>query len=308
LRQLTHYFSQLAAIPQSDAALQCIATLEAVCLAYNGNEEQAIHKLNHLMEKYPDSFVINSALMHIKQKNNPQPSQTSPLSPNNAAFLKTFSEFITAQNTINTFLLNKLQAIEQAININTWTSKQQMHDIQQSVHLANRQIGRSKNKCIRCVFLISFLQSWNTLAAVYHAMKASHDFEPIVISTARKRTKDTQAIFGEEQTHAFLETENIPHIRLNTGIPDNNAMDILKSLEPDLIFRQSAYHDLPPVFNTADISFARLCYIPYSFTAVKRIGKDEPLNATSSATHTDLYYHRLCWRIFCETEMHNPCT
>jgi CDP-glycerol glycerophosphotransferase (TagB/SpsB family) len=81
-------------------------------------------------------------------------------------------------------------------------------------------------------------------------------------------------------------------------------MDILKALEPDIIFRQSPWLDLPPIFNPADINFARLCYVPYSFTAVKRIGKDEPKDTFSSLNHTDLYYHRLCWRIFCETEMH----
>lgn len=303
LKHLTQYFSQLANIPQSEEALRCITALEVVCLAYNGNEEEAVRKLNHLMERYPDSLIFNSALMHLKQKNNPSAQSTSLLS-NNSTFLKAFSEFITAQNTISTALLKKLDAMEQVLHINTWNLQQQMHQIQQSVHLCTRQIARSKNRRIRCVFLISFLQSWNTLASVYHAMKASDDFDPIVISTARKRAKDTQIIFGEEQIHQFLESENIPHIRLNTGLPDNNCLDILKALEPDLIFRQSAYHDLPPIFNAADISFARLCYIPYSFTAVKRISQSEPLDATSSANHTDLYYHRLCWRIFCETEMH----
>lgn len=304
LKNLTLYFSQLASIPQSEEALRCITALEAMCVAYSGNEDEAVRKLNHLMEKYPDSLIFNSALMHLKQKNTPPATNPASLLSNNSTFLKAFSEFITAQNAISTALIKKLDSMEQTMQINAWNLQQQMHQIQQSVHLSTRQTARSKNRRIRCVFLISFLQSWNTLASVYYAMKASDDFDPIVISTARKRAKDTHVIFGEEQTHQFLESENIPHIRLNTGLPDNNCLDILKALEPDLIFRQSAYHDLPPIFNAADINFARLCYIPYSFTAVKRISHSEPIDATSSANHTDLYYHRLCWRIFCETEMH----
>jgi hypothetical protein len=218
--------------------------------------------------------------------------------------IKLLSEFISLQHATNIEFLKKLNKIEQLIQSNTWSTEQKLDRSEQTLNLIARRIPHQGNRRIKCVFIVSFLQAWNTLAAVYLEMKSSDDFEPIIVSTARKRTKDTGVIWGEDLTHEFLDSQGIPHIRLDTSSDANNSMDILKALEPDIIFRQSPWHDLPPVFNAAEINFSRLCYIPYSFSAVKRLDKDESPEVTSSNRHTDLYYHRLCWRIFCETEMH----
>lgn len=221
--------------------------------------------------------------------------------------LDAFLDFASLQRTFNQGLLNKLQALEahvERVRIENMCQLQQLHHTQQTLNLVSKRIPRAQNRRIRCVFIVSFLHAWNTLADIYDVMRASDDFEPIIVSTARKRAKDTGIIYGEELTHQFLESEGLPHIRLDTAVKDNNCMDILKALAPDIIFRQSPWHDLPPVFNPAEINFARLCYVPYSFSAVRRLDKDEPADITSSARHTDLYYHRLCWRIFCETELH----
>lgn len=220
------------------------------------------------------------------------------------SILKVIFDFISIQNKMNLNFAQKLQIIEHAVSLESKQIQEKLHDIQQTIHLLVKRNQPYANRKIRCVFLVSFLQSWNTLADVYDVMKGSEDFEPIVISTARKYIKNTRTIFGEEEVHDFLESSSIPHIRLNTAIHDNHCMDILKALNPDLIFRQSPWHDLPPVFNPAEINFARLCYIPYSFSAVKRVDHMESKEADFSVRHTNLHYHQLCWRIFCETEMH----
>lgn len=286
LKQLAHYFSQLIAIPQTEPALLLLATLEAVCLACSGNTESATSKFQNLQKKHPDSVMIRGAFNFVQQnKILPSTAPATPSAEISEQLLKAIFDFVSVQNKMNQTIL------------------QQTHDIQQTLHLVARRISRRQNQRIRCVFLVSFLQSWNTLAEVYEVMKASDDFDPIVISTARKRDKDTGNIFGEDIVHEFLESEDIPHLRLDTA-KESNCMDVLKMLSPDIIFRQGPWHDLPPVFNAAEINFARLCYIPYSFTAVKRLDKDESSDVICSSRHTDLQYHRLCWRIFCETEMH----
>ncbi len=301
LTQIITYLSQLLSIPQSPQALLLITTLEAVCVAFAGNESLAIKELQDLIQQQPNSELVKGALQYIEQH-----ITTSQFSPD--PLLKCLSEFVAMQGTVNTAILTKLQKLESDVQRakieNIVYMQQQLHDINQTLQMVARRVVNRKNHKVRCVFLVSFYQAWNTLAHVYNEMQKSDDFEPIVVSTSRKKTKDTQVILGEDEVHAFLEQAGIPHIRLNTALNDNKCLDILKAMEPDIIFRQSAYHDLPPVFNAEDINFARLCYIPYSFTAVRRVGKQEAEDAVSSRAHTDLYYHRLCWRIFCETEMH----
>lgn len=297
--QLADYLAQLMKIPQDKDALFLIAVLEAVCQAYGVDEKVGMQKLKILLQQHPQSLLIKGALLYIEQHT----VKLSKPAHETDALMKAFSTFMSAQQAINTILVNKMQTLENMIAMHLPLINKQLQDTQQTLHLTAKRIPRPARR-IRVVFLVSFLQSWNTLADVYAEMKASDDFEPIVVSTARKRAKDTQAIFGEELTHEFLEAEGVPHLRLNTALADQNCMDILKVLDPDIIFRQSPYHDLPPIFNPAEINFARLCYIPYSFTAVRRLDDQEPENAECSVRHTDLYYHRLCWRIFCETEMH----
>ncbi len=239
--------------------------------------------------------VMNSLLEFLK---------TQPQT--NHSLFEKIQSFHDKQMQVNSIICTKIQMLEQAFNQAYQSSTQKLHQLQQSTHLLNRSLPNKIHRKIKCVFIVSFLQAWNTLAAVYEEMRKSDDFEPIVISTARKRHPMTQEIFGEESVHAFLKKENIPHLRLNTGLPDHNALDILKAIAPDIIFRQSGYLDLPPIFNPEDLTFARLCYIPYSFTAVRRVDHNEPETVECSSRHTDLYYHRLCWRIFCETELHPP--
>lgn len=302
LKPLTSYLTQLASIPQNALVTQLILTLKTVCIFYLGDEITANNKFYQLLMNYPQSLLVKGAYLYT-QNNKPSSSNEVP-----NQLLKTLYDFIAVQSQTNQTLLSKLQKIEVSIERSKAQNLQilhkELHDIHQTLQMVARKTSTGKKQKIRCVFIISFYQAWNTLADIYDVMRDSEDFDPIVVSTARKRAKDTHVIFGEELTHEFLKSENIPHIRLNTAIPDNHCMDILKALEPDIIFRQSAWHDLPPVFNAEDINFARLCYVPYSFTAVKRLDKDEPVDTLASTRHTNLYYHQLCWRIFCETEMH----
>lgn len=101
----------------------------------------------------------------------------------------------------------------------------------------------------------------------------------------------------------------IPHLRLN--MPNSyEGLSILKSLRPDVIFRQQPWDcDVMPAFTTRELNFARLCMVPYGVFVLQGdfIASNNGTNTTPShlpqPNAYDQAYHRAAWRIFCETEM-----
>lgn len=151
---------------------------------------------------------------------------------------------------------------------------------------------------IRTLFLIHYMEAWDALADVIALMQQAPDFEPIVASIPR-RLPAADDFQDEELTHERLSAQGIPHIRLDGD--SYLALDTIRQLDPDLIFRQSQWDaDVPPGFATENLAAARLALIPYEvFNPIENIRLPGSIKDTAS----DSQYHRNCWAIFCANEM-----
>lgn len=88
----------------------------------------------------------------------------------------------------------------------------------------------------------------------------------------------------------FFESRHIPYIDYN---PKNKSIDILKELEPDIIFYAQPYdHLLTPEYDYTRFYRRLLCYVPYSFWA-----------ETGNNSY-NLPFHNLAWRLYYSTNMH----
>lgn len=174
-------------------------------------------------------------------------------------------------------------------------------DLRQSVNLVARRCAVPAGRPIRCVFLVHAIESWDAQVDLYEAMRDDRRFEPIAVSINRHFPGDA-GFAGEDRVHEELESLGVPHLRLGMG-NSFQALDILRALAPDVIFRQSQWcNDLPPAFHASRLNFARICSVPYGTSIVERFSPGEqPVNGVSEQSF-DLPYHRLAWRIFCETE------
>jgi hypothetical protein len=173
-------------------------------------------------------------------------------------------------------------------------------DLRQIGHLTARKTGPMTPR-IRCVFLVHAIESWDAQIDIYQAMLRDDRFDPIVASLNRRFPGD-DAFRGEAETSAALDRAGIRHLRLGME-PSWPGLDILRALQPDIVFRQSQWeHDVPPAFQTPRINFARICSVPYGMSIV---GKFAPENTSVGGVDPrsfDQDYHRFAWRVFCETE------
>jgi hypothetical protein len=150
---------------------------------------------------------------------------------------------------------------------------------------------------LRVLFLIHYMEAWDSVADVIALMRADDDFEPIVASIPR-RLPGSRDFIDEELTHERLEAVDVPHIRLEGD--SFIGLETIKLLDPDLIFRQSQWDpDYPPGFATEHLSFARLALIPYETV---NIVENMPTGTTVRDSATDSRYHRHCWAVFCANE------
>jgi hypothetical protein len=173
------------------------------------------------------------------------------------------------------------------------------HIIKQVSHMTLRRLGPATEK-IRCVFIVQSIPMWDSLAEVYQAMVEDERFHPIVVSI-NKSELGMAEYTGEDDVHKGLTALNIPHLRLNVSPYD--GLDILRNLMPDVIFRQQQWESpLPAGMRTLEISFARICVVPYG---VGTLGNPEMKDASDEAydNNYDQPYHRLAWKVFCETEL-----
>jgi len=180
--------------------------------------------------------------------------------------------------------------------------QQQFHMLKQLGNAAVRKIPVTSAP-IRSVFLVHAIESWDALADVYEAMLDDPRFDPIVATINRHFPGDS-SYGGVEKTSEALTAMGVRHLRL--GMQDSyEALDILRALQPEIIFRQSHWEgDVPPGFRTQEIGFARICAIPYGMSIVQYFSSGEAglEGGRLSSWAFDQPYHRVAWRIFCETE------
>lgn len=173
-------------------------------------------------------------------------------------------------------------------------------DLRQIGNLLSRKAGRS-TAAIRCVFLVHAIESWDAQIDCYEAMREDGRYDPLVVSINRRFPGDS-GFRGEAETSAALDAAGIAHIRLGME-PSWPALDILRALQPDVIFRQSQWEaDVPPAFATARINFARICSVPYGMSIVGKFAPEDTSVGGVDPRSFDQEYHRMAWRVFCETE------
>lgn len=153
---------------------------------------------------------------------------------------------------------------------------------------------------IRCVFMVSSIAAWDALFDLYKDMLDHNSFDPVVVSI-NYRTGQDQYYDGEQAVSDGLKELNIPHLRFD--MEDSFfALKILRSIAPDVIFRQTQWDILyPPAFTSQYLSFAKLCVVPYGISILEKYDKNSP-QEDAHAISCDTPYHRGAWRIFCENE------
>ncbi|MDF7674193.1 CDP-glycerol glycerophosphotransferase family protein [Acetobacteraceae bacterium ESL0709] len=173
------------------------------------------------------------------------------------------------------------------------------HSIKDSANIALRY--QSKNKRIKCLFLVNVMEMWDSLAGIYAAMSKDQRFEPIVVTTFF-RPLGQGNYEGEGVVSEALTKKNIPHLRLDM-LNYDQGLTILKNLTPDIIFRQQPWDsNILPGYSARELSFARLCFVPYFFASLV-YQRDYGTEDIKEHSGFDLDYHRECWRIFCDSNM-----
>ena len=170
-------------------------------------------------------------------------------------------------------------------------------ELRDSVHLVARRTAL-RRRPTRVLFLVHMLGTWSSYHDLVAAMEASADFVPVVVSTAR-RFRGSHGLYGEEEVHRGLTARGVPHLRL---APDDldDALALLKAIDPDVIFRQSQWDaDVPDELATSRLGFARTCLIPYeTMNIVVNVAGEHTPN-----TAVDSDYHRTAWLVFCSNEL-----
>jgi hypothetical protein len=169
-------------------------------------------------------------------------------------------------------------------------------ELRDSVHLVARRatLGRRPT---RVLFLVHLLGAWDSCRAVVEAMDAAEDFEPIVASIPR-RFRGASGLYGEDEVHRGLLDRGVPHLRFAAD-QGEDLLRLVKSIEPDIIFRQSQWDaDVPDELGTDRLGFARTCLIPYE---TMNIVVNVPAPGTVN-TAVDSAYHRAAWLVFCTNE------
>ncbi|KQO79762.1 CDP-glycerol glycerophosphotransferase family protein [Rhizobium sp. Leaf262] len=173
-----------------------------------------------------------------------------------------------------------------------------MHTLKQVSNLTLREI-RPTEQVVRVVFIVQSIPMWDALVGVYQAMVDDERFHPMVVSINHSQLGRGE-FTGEMDVHKGLDLQGIPHLRMNVAPYD--ALDILRSLQPDVVFRQQQWDvPVPAGLRTNEITFARICVVPYGMGV---LANPEAKNEEEEAyeANYDQNYHRMAWRVFCETE------
>ena len=173
-----------------------------------------------------------------------------------------------------------------------------MHTLKQVANMTLREVGPAQ-QVIRVVFIVQSIAMWDALIGVYQAMVDDERFHPMVVSINHSQLGRGE-FTGEVGVHEGLDRQGIPHLRMNVGPYDD--LDILRSLQPDVVFRQQQWDvPVPAGLRTTEITFARICVVPYGMGVLANPdAKNEEQEAYEA--NYDQTYHRMAWRVFCETE------
>lgn len=165
-----------------------------------------------------------------------------------------------------------------------------LQEIVSSLHSTRQTVAagaKRRTRPVTVLFLVHQAERWTTLADVHDLMLKDPDFEVLVGSLPRFR-QDGAPVEPEAEVSAGLAARGVRHIRL--GMDPDTALDIVKAMAPDVIFRQAfADADLPPAFNAGELTFARLAYVP------------DGIGACDAGANRDLPLHRLLWRYYAPT-------
>ena len=169
-------------------------------------------------------------------------------------------------------------------------------ELRDSVHLIPRRLPLTRPR-VRVLFLVHHIESWDSYHAVVEEMRRSAEFEPIVASMPR-RFNGSPGLTFEEEVHRGLQARGVPHLRLPAH-DDDEALRLVKWIDPDLVFRQSQWDaDVPADMGTDRLSFARLCLVPYE---TMNLVRNVPFGWESN-TAVDSAYHRAAWLVCCTNE------
>ncbi|WP_449473762.1 CDP-glycerol glycerophosphotransferase family protein [Sphingobium chungangianum] len=166
--------------------------------------------------------------------------------------------------------------------------------LQQTINLVSRDVKlMTAQPVTKALFLVHNMAAWDSIADLIAAMGEASDFHPIVAAVPGNH-------YSEVAVHNALEKLKVPHIRPFVG-NEWEALDIIKSISPSLIFKQTPWEkETPDSVNSRELNFSRLCYIPYyGFNLVDSFD-------VSGNDQYDMYsnqpFHRVCWMIFAESE------
>lgn len=194
----------------------------------------------------------------------------------------------------------RLQRIEARLaaadaHIRTLTGSAQHHTHQ--LALIATRTPRPAGK-LRCLFVVNNLNAWHALDGLVRRLLSDGDVDVTVVS-ANKRFPGQDTYSGEPDVHKFLAREGIPHLRL--GMQDSwQALEIIMSLAPDVIFRQSQWDaDYPPGLSSESLCFTRLAIVPYG---ICNIVENVLFDGDIKNSAVDSPFHRRCWRAYCASE------
>lgn len=170
--------------------------------------------------------------------------------------------------------------------------------VQAVANRASRR-GTLHRRRLRVVFLVHNRSAWDSIGDVVSIMRESDDFDPIVVSIPHHYAGTTEPK-GEGGVHRFLAERHVPHLRLrndNTGA----ASELLYSLDPDVVFRQSQWDaDVDRALSAESLGWTRLAIIPYeTMNPTHNVPWDYP--PVNSAL--DQHFQREAWLVFCTNEM-----
>ncbi|MFT8797840.1 hypothetical protein [Zymomonas mobilis] len=174
--------------------------------------------------------------------------------------------------------------------------ERKLDHMRDTMNLVSQRSSRSSSK-IKVLFLIHNMALWDSLRDIYALMAARDNYE-VIVATSPRYFPATQDYQAEDEVHQGLEQQSIPHIRFKDDF--ESALQVIKAIAPDVIFRQMPWEvNTPEPFQTQHLNFARLCYVPYyGLNILEKLTAEENEQDFSA----DQYFHRMCWRMYCENE------
>jgi hypothetical protein len=158
----------------------------------------------------------------------------------------------------------------------------------------NATTKKSNRQKKRIVFLIHSAELFSGLELVIqNFLNDTERFECIFVALPRDYSTQAKVFTGEGEVFRFLDAKGLNPIAM-TGKSYADLFYLIH-LAPDYIFRQSPWdHHLPEPFRTPNLSFAKLCYVPYGLM----------LSGTENAQYNQPF-HNFCDFIFSETDFHH---